>query len=92
MAADADAWPGVEGRTFYANCRRMSRAQVSEFCRTIKRPFGAGRAPIEDTIAPHVVDENLGYTVRDSRWHDKNERVMRKGVTKIRPKATMAGR
>jgi hypothetical protein len=73
----------AEDLTFYANGRRMSREQVGNFCRTIKRPFGAGRAPIEDTTTPYLVSERLGYTVRDFRWHDENGRVMREGVTKI---------
>jgi hypothetical protein len=73
----------AEDLTFYANGRRMSRELVGNFCRTIKRPFGAGRAPIEDTTTPYLVSERLGYTVRDFRWHDENGRVMREVVTKI---------
>ena len=73
----------AEDVTFYANGRRMSREQVGKFCRTIKRPFGAGRAPIEDTTTPYLISEDLGYTVRDFSWHDKDERVMREVVTKI---------
>lgn len=73
----------AEEITFYANSRRMSREQVGEFCRTIKRPFGAGRAPIEDTITPYLINENLGYTVRDFRWHDESERIVHEVVTKI---------
>lgn len=69
--------------TFYANSRRMSRDEVVKFCRTIKRPFGAGRAPIEDTITRYMINENLGYTVRDFRWQDENERVFHEVVTKI---------
>ena len=73
----------AEDVTFYANSRKMSRAQVGNFCRSIKRPFGAGRAPIEDTITPYLIGENLGYTIRDFRWQDENERVVHEVVTKI---------
>jgi hypothetical protein len=83
MAVDFNAWMVVEEVTFYANGQRMSPAQVGECCRTAKRPFGAGRALIEDTTTPYLVSENLGYTVRNFRWHDKNERVMREVVSKI---------
>ena len=73
----------VEEITFYANGRKMSREQIGRFCRSIKRPFGAGRAPIEDTITPYLVNENLGFTVRDFRWHDESELVVHEVVTKI---------
>ena len=69
--------------TFYANGRKMNREQVGKFCRSIKRPFGAGRAPIEDTVTPYLIDENLGYTIRDFRWQDENQRVVHEVVTKI---------
>ena len=69
--------------TFFANNRKMTREQVGNFCRSIKRPFGAGRDPIEDTITPFLLTENLGYTVRDFRWHNENERVIHEVVTKI---------
>ncbi len=72
-----------EDITFYANSRKMSRAQVDKFCRSIPRPFGAGKAPISDTLTPYRVGENLGYTVRDFRWEDKNNRVIHEIVTKI---------
>ncbi|MEQ9561609.1 MAG: hypothetical protein RLN69_03750, partial [Woeseiaceae bacterium] len=60
--------------TFYANSRKMSREQVVGFCRSIKRPFGAGRDPIEDIITPFLINDDLGYTVRDFRWQDENDR------------------
>ncbi len=69
--------------TFYANGRRMSHAQVGKFCRSIPRPFGAGRSPIEDLTTPYVINDELGYTVRDFKWHDKDERVVHEVVTKI---------
>jgi len=69
--------------SFYANSRRMSREQVVNFCWSIKRPFGAGRAPISDTITPYRIGETHGYTVRDFKWHDENERVVHEVVTKI---------
>lgn len=73
----------AEDLTFYANGRRMSREQVGKFCRTIKRPFGAGRDPIEDTTTPYMVSEDLGYTVRDFRWQAENGRIVHEVVTKI---------
>ena len=73
----------AEDITFYANSRKMSREQVGRFCRSIKRPFGAGRDSIEDTITPHRISETLGYTVRDFRWYDKNEKIVHEVVTKI---------
>ena len=69
--------------TFYANGRRMSRDQVAEFCRSIPRPFGDGRLPTEDVITPHVISEDLGYTVRDFRWTNANGQGMHEVVTKI---------
>lgn len=69
--------------TFYANGRKMSHEQIGNFCRAIKRPFGDGRDPIEDTITPYEISENLGYTVRDFRWADKNGQVVHEVVTKI---------
>jgi hypothetical protein len=69
--------------TFYANGRKMSREQVGNFCRGIKRPFGDGRDPIEDTITPHEISENLGYTIRDFRWADRDGQVIHEVVTKI---------
>ena len=73
----------AEDITFYANGRKMSREQVGRFCRSIKRPFGAGRAPIEDETTPYLIDEDLGYTVRDFWWHDESERIVHEVVTKI---------
>ena len=69
--------------TFYANGRKMSREQVGNFCRIIKRPFGAGRDPIEDTTTPYNISESLGYTVRDFKWTDRDGQVMHEVVTKI---------
>jgi len=69
--------------TFYANNRRMNREQVGNFCRSRKRPFGAGRPPVEDTVTPYRVSETLGYTVRDFKWQDKSDRVIHEVVTKI---------
>jgi len=69
--------------TFYANTRKMSRERVGNFCRSIKRPFGAGRSPVEDTITPYRISDKLGYTVRDFRWQDENNRVVHEVVTKI---------
>jgi|GEM_PF-3216457 len=73
----------AEDITFYANSRKMSREQVGKFCRSMKRPFGAGRAPISDTITPYKVSETLGYTVREFKFHDEDERVVHEVVTKI---------
>ncbi len=73
----------AEDITFYTNSRKMSREQIGKFCRLMKRPFGAGRAPISDTITPYKVSETLGYTVRELRFHDKDERVVQETVTKI---------
>ena len=47
----------AEDVTFYANSRKMTREQVGNFCRSIKRPFGAGRDPIEDTITPYLLTQ-----------------------------------
>ena len=69
--------------TFYANGRKMTHEQVGKFCRSIPRPFGAGRSPIDDTTNAYKIDENLGYTIRDFKWHDKDERVVHEVVTKI---------
>jgi len=69
--------------TFYANGRKMSYEQIGNFCRSVPRPFGAGRSPIDDRTTPYIINNELGYTVRDFRWHDKNERVIHEVVTKI---------
>ena len=69
--------------TFYANSRKMSHDQVVNFCKMIKRPFGAGRSPIKDIVTPYRLSANLGYTVRDFTWVDSNEQVMHEIVTKI---------
>ena len=61
----------------------MSRDQVTNFCRSIPRPFGDGRAPIEDTITPYVISDSAGYTVRDFRWTDASGEVQHEVVTKI---------
>ena len=74
--------------TFYANTRKMSREQVDDFCRKIKRPFGAGRDPISDTVTPHLVQPGLGYTVRDFSWHDADGAVVNEVVTKLCSKAS----
>jgi len=69
--------------TFYVNGRRMTHEQVGSFCRAIKRPFGSGRSPIEDTITPYRISETLGYTVRDFRWTNADKLVIHEVVTKI---------
>ena len=73
----------AEDITFFANTRKMSREQIGKFCRSLKRTFGAGREPIEDTITPFPLDDDLGYTVRDFRWEDKNNQVVHEVVTKL---------
>ncbi len=73
----------AEDITFYANSRKVSFEQVGKFCRSMKRPFGAGRPPISDTVTPYKVSETLGYTVRELRFHGKDERVVHEVVTKI---------
>ena len=72
-----------EDVTFYANGQRWSHAQVGKFCRNIKRPFGAGRAPIEDTVTPYLVTPEHGYTVRNFLWEDAQDNKMREVVTKV---------
>ena len=69
--------------TFYANGRRMTHEQVGNFCKTIKRPFGSGRPPINDTTTPYRISETLGYTVRDFRWTNSDDQVIHEIVTKI---------
>ncbi|GHD35826.1 hypothetical protein [Parahalioglobus pacificus] len=61
----------------------MSREQVDDFCRKIKRPFGAGGDPISHTVTPHLVQPGLGYTVRDFTWHDANGVVVYEIVSKL---------
>ena len=68
---------------FYMNTRPANAEQVSRFCRTIKRPFGAGRGPIDDKLEAFQTSEDSGYTVRVFRWYDKNEQVVSEIVTKI---------
>lgn len=72
-----------EDITFYANGKKMTREQVGNFCRSIPRPFGAGRAPLADTTTPYVLSETSGYTVRDFLWQGKNDRVVHEVVTKV---------
>ncbi len=73
----------AEDITFYTNSRKMSREQIGKFCRSMERPFSAGRTPISDTITPYKVSETLGYTVREFRFHNKDDRVVQETVTKI---------
>lgn len=69
--------------TFYMNGRKSNREQVVTFCRNIKRPFGAGRSPIEDVLTPYKINDSLGYTVRDFRWENADNQIMHEVVTKI---------
>ncbi len=73
----------AEDITFYANSRKMTGEQVGKFCRSIKRPFDAGRAPISDTLTPRKLSETLGYTVREFSFQDQDGRVVKEVVTKI---------